>query len=100
MVASDLAVVFENSTTVTYTPKGGQGSSISILYDYLSDLENRGNYAGPVLAALVKKSDVSRPAYGDTITFSDSTIWTIQEATVGDGYVWRVLAHRDIRAVL
>lgn len=90
-MTTDLAVFFnddEFAETVTYN-----GTDITAIVEY-----GAGRDTGAVarLATLfVKKSDVTLPAYRDTIIIGSDT-WRVfenedQEAVIsGDGYVWKI----------
>ena len=78
-MTSDLSIFFntdEFAESVTYTPKGGAGSTISAIVERNDPFQEpyiRGEKTATALIQ-VKKADVASPQYGDTFTF-DSQTW-------------------------
>jgi len=81
----------ELADTVIYS-----GEEITAVLDYEEDLGDEGasKEAGALLR--IRVSDVSNPAYRDTVVIG-STTWTVMKVVSGDGYEWVLRISRDRR---
>lgn len=85
----------------TYTPKGGTGAALTAIIQFGEDLSERGyrevKYAHATI--FVKAADVASPGVYDTVLISGTT-WTVDMIVDGDGLVWELSAHSDMRQTL
>jgi len=104
-VAADLAATAFDTTaelspaeSATYTPLGGSGSAVSMIF--VDDSERKADYPdgqiiGREMVALVQAADVAAPAIHDTITRGEET-WTVAAIRdLGLRQMWELTLHRS-----
>lgn len=99
-MTTDLSVFFdtdEHAQTVTY-----DGSDITAIVDYETLLSEQASGAVKRQKVLwVKVSDVSAPAYRDTVVIGSDTWYVGRESKhETDGYTWKLPLYRDERPVI
>lgn len=78
-----------HGVSVTYTPRGGAGSSVTAIFEDAVELgaDSRGVFR-------LSKADVAQPARNDTITYAvhagDSRTWVVEEYTDTKTGFWRI----------
>ena len=97
-LASDAKAVFLNTDeyadSVTYTPVSGTPSTIPcVLLFGMEQSQGRGGVSS-VADALVARSDVDIPAYGDTITLDD-VVWKVVAILAKDSAVSQLSLRKD-----
>lgn len=75
--------------TVTYTPRGAAGSSVSAIFR-----EQMTIGADSEAIFLISKGDIAAPARNDTISYdlhaSDARVWVVQEYSETASGFWRI----------
>lgn len=96
----DLAVFFNTSefaVSASYLVKAtGATSAVSVILDYVQDLQAVAMGQARTGTVQIKASDVSRPAIYDEITI-DSVVWRVDQVLAGDGVSWTLLCSTDHR---
>ena len=73
--------------TITYTPRGGSGSSITAVVnrDAIEDvLDDRGDHTIKTVLVTISQADVAAPAVDDSITV-DSVTYAVKEIASREG---------------
>jgi hypothetical protein len=98
-LAADLATFFDTdefAKTITYTPSGGAGVSISAIREEMDPSIMSEAPPGDSMTLLVKSADVTNPQRGDAFTI-DSEIWYLIRNLGGGSIVgtWKLEISRS-----
>ncbi len=73
-----------------------EGQPIAAEFEYGEDLDDQTGLAVAVLMIVVKKADVAKPAYRDSVVVNSVT-WKVRRIGEGDGLAWKLTCYSDER---